>query len=85
MWRPFHIPINTPLPRHTRIHGTIQSYQHHHMKIPQTSAKSLLSFKRANEVTSLSKILAAVLFVMMPFIGFAIGFTEAGGILPIGW
>ncbi len=55
------------------------------MQIPQTSAKKLLSLKRANEVTSLSKILAAVLFVMMPFIGFAIGFTEAGGILPIGW
>jgi hypothetical protein len=55
------------------------------MKIPQTTSKQLLSFKRANEVTSLSKILAAVLFIMMPFIGFAIGFTEAGGILPIGW
>jgi hypothetical protein len=55
------------------------------MKIPQTSAKSLLSFKRANEVTSFSKILAAVLFVMLPFVGFAVGFTQAGGVLPMGW
>lgn len=55
------------------------------MQIPQTSAKTLLSFKRANKVTSFSKILAAVLFIMLPFVGFAVGFTQAGGVLPIGW
>ena len=47
--------------------------------------KRLTSFKRANEVTSLSKVLAAVLFIALPFIGFAIGFTQAGGTLMISW
>lgn len=42
-------------------------------------AKRLVSFSRANQVTSLSKILAAVLFIMMPFLGFAIGYVQAGG------
>jgi hypothetical protein len=55
------------------------------MKIPQTSAKSLLSTKRINEVTSFSKVLAALLFIMMPFIGFAIGYTNAGSTLPFIW
>jgi hypothetical protein len=55
------------------------------MKIPQTSAKQLLSMKRVNEVTFLSKVLSAVLFVMMPFIGFAIGYTSAGSTLPFIW
>jgi hypothetical protein len=41
--------------------------------------------KRANEVTFLSKVLSAVLFVMMPFIGFAIGYTSAGSTLPFVW
>ncbi len=54
------------------------------MKIPPTSAKQLLSTKRAHEVTFLSKVLSAVLFIMMPFIGFAIGFTTAGGTLALG-
>ena len=49
--------------------------------IKNPTAKRLLSFSRANEVTSLSKVLAAVLFIMMPFVGFAIGFTQAGGSL----
>ncbi len=44
----------------------------------------LTSFKRANEVTSLSKVLAAVLFIAMPFVGYAIGFIHAGGTLMIG-
>jgi hypothetical protein len=52
------------------------------MKIPQTSAKQLLSMKRANEVTFLSKVLSAVLFIALPFVGFAIGFTTAGSTLP---
>jgi hypothetical protein len=55
------------------------------MKIPQTSAKQLLSMKRANEETFLSKVLSAVLFVTLPFIGFAIGYTNAGSTLPFIW
>lgn len=47
--------------------------------IKNPTAKRLLSFNRANEVTSLSKVLAAVLFIMLPFVGFAVGFTQAGG------
>ncbi len=53
------------------------------MKIKPTSTKELLSMKRANEVTFLSKVLAAVLFIAMPFIGFAVGYTAAGGTLAI--
>ncbi|MFM2424041.1 MAG: hypothetical protein RLZZ70_430 [Candidatus Parcubacteria bacterium] len=47
--------------------------------------KKLTSFERANQVTSLSRVLAAVLFVSLPFVGFAIGFTQAGGTLTQWW
>jgi len=47
--------------------------------IKNPTAKRLLSFNRANEVTSLSKVLAATLFIIMPFLGFVIGYTQAGG------
>jgi hypothetical protein len=36
-------------------------------------------FEPANQVTSLSKVLAAVLFIALPFVGFAIGYMQAGG------
>jgi hypothetical protein len=45
---------------------------------------SQLSLQQLNKVTSLSKVLAAVLFISLPFVGFALGFVSAGGILPIG-
>jgi 4-hydroxybenzoate polyprenyltransferase len=41
------------------------------------------STKRAKEVTFLSNVLSALLFIILPFIGFAIGFTVAGGSLGI--
>jgi hypothetical protein len=44
-------------------------------------AKSLLSTKGLNEVTSTSRVLSAVIFICLPFIGFAIGFASAGGVL----
>jgi hypothetical protein len=47
--------------------------------------KRLTSLERANQVTSLSKVLAAVLFVTLPFVGFAIGYTQAGGLLTQWW
>jgi hypothetical protein len=47
--------------------------------IKNPTAKRLLSFDRANEVTSLSKILAATLFIIMPFLGFLVGYLQAGG------
>jgi hypothetical protein len=55
------------------------------MKIPQTSAKQLLSFKRANQETFLSKVLSAILFITLPFVGFIIGYTHAGSTIPFSW
>jgi len=41
--------------------------------------RSFLDTKRVNEVTFLSKTLAAVLFIALPFIGFALGVMAMGG------
>lgn len=55
------------------------SVNSNHMKKYLIPDRSFMDTKRCNEVTFLSKTLAAVLFILLPFAGFLLGVVTMGG------